>query len=77
MGQRRQSTNISIYLSHVPILFFLIYGVKDMMGVDTYFDTAAVYYVPLLALLLVTIVSTITYRYVEQPFLILKNQLPR
>ena len=67
----------SIYLSHVAILYFMIDGVRDMIGREIYPDTLTAVYLPLVALLATLVLSMLTYRYIERPFLNLKKKLAR
>ena len=67
----------SIYLSHVAILYFMIDGVREMIGKEIYPDTLTAVYLPLLALLATLVLSMLTYRYIERPFLNLKKKLAR
>jgi peptidoglycan/LPS O-acetylase OafA/YrhL len=66
----------SIYLNHVPILFFLIYPVRESLGQAQYLDSAWVYVIPLAALLASTLLAYVTYRLIELPFLNIKHRLP-
>ena len=66
----------SIYLNHVPILFFLIYPVRESLGQAQYLDSAWVYAIPLAALLASTLLAYVTYRLIEMPFLNIKHRLP-
>ncbi|WP_116367390.1 acyltransferase family protein [Parahaliea mediterranea] len=56
----------SIYLNHLPILFYLIYPLKHTPG---YADSAWAYLIQALALGLSLFLGWITYRYIELPFL--------
>lgn len=67
----------SVYLSHVTILYFMIAGVREMIGKDIYLDSLAAHLVPLVALLMTLSLSMLTYRYIERPFLNLKMKLSR
>ena len=67
----------SIYLSHVAILYFMIDGVREMIGKEIYPDTLTAVYLPLVALLATLVLSMLTYRYIERPFLNLKKKLAR
>lgn len=67
----------SIYLSHVAILYFLIDGGKEIVGRDLYTDTLAAYCLPVLGAVLTLGLSTLTYRYIERPFLNLRKTLAR
>ncbi|GAB3281240.1 acyltransferase family protein [Parahaliea aestuarii] len=59
----------SIYLNHVPILFFLIYPLKTGGGHTPYPDTFAALYIPGLALLISVFAAWLTYTGIELPFL--------
>ncbi|QFU74769.1 acyltransferase [Halioglobus maricola] len=65
----------SLYLVHVPILFYLIYPVKQTAG-DAYAGSVVSYLLPLAALILSLGLSFITYRLIELPFLNLKHRIP-
>lgn len=67
----------SIYLSHVAILYFMIDGVREMIGKEIYPDSLTAIYLPLVALLATLVLSMLTYRYIERPFLNLKKKLAR
>jgi peptidoglycan/LPS O-acetylase OafA/YrhL len=64
----------SIYLNHVPILFYIIYPVKDSLGGEIYLESAWLYLCPLLGLLLSLALAFLTYRFIELPFLKLKHK---
>lgn len=66
----------SIYLNHVPILFILIYGSRETMGAEAYFDSVWMYLVPALGLLVSVAAAFVTYRLIELPFLNLKRRVP-
>ena len=67
----------SIYLSHVAILYFMIDGVREMIGKDLYADTLTAQVLPVAALAVTLVLSVFTYRYIERPFLDLKKKLVR
>ena len=52
-----------IYLSHVAILYFMIDGVREMIGKEIYPDSLTAVYLPLVALLATLVLSMLTYRY--------------
>ena len=65
----------SLYLWHVPVLFFLIYPVKARLDVS-YLTSIWFYVLPLMAMVLSILASLMTYRWIELPFLNLKKRLP-
>ena len=65
----------SIYLNHVPILFYLIYPAKA--GVENYAGSLAAWGWPLLGAALSLALAAVTWRLVELPFLNLKGRLSR
>ncbi len=65
----------SIYLNHVPILFYLIFPAKD--GVANYAGSPAAWAWPLLGAALSLTLAAVTWRLVELPFLNLKGRLAR
>ena len=65
----------SIYLVHVPVLFYLIYPTKMAMGSESYLSSAQLYSNPLIALILTMALSYASYRLIEVPFLNLKKRL--
>jgi peptidoglycan/LPS O-acetylase OafA/YrhL len=65
----------SIYLNHVPILFYLIYPAKA--GVEHYAGSLAAWGWPLLGAALSLTLAAVTWRLVELPFLNLKGRLAR
>jgi peptidoglycan/LPS O-acetylase OafA/YrhL len=65
----------SIYLNHVPILFYLIFPAKD--GVANYAVSPAAWAWPLLGAALSLALAAVTWRLVELPFLNLKARLAR
>lgn len=67
----------SIYLNHVPLLFYLIYTIRAQLGQASYLDSAWAYLVPLVALAASLLLALVTYRLVELPFLKLKHRLPQ
>ena len=66
----------SLYLNHVPILFFIIYTVKDRMGAQAYTESMWLYLVPGLSLLCCVGAAFLSYRLIELPFLNLKHRVP-
>ncbi len=67
----------SIYLNHVPILFYLVYTTRASIGAEAYATSTALYLLPLAALIGSLALSWCTYRYIELPFLRLKHRIPR
>ncbi len=65
----------SIYLNHVPILFFLIYPVKEAMSVEAYRQSAWLYLLPLVGMGLSIGAAFVSYRLIERPFLDMKRRL--
>ena len=66
----------SIYLNHVPILFFVIDSSKKAMGSDSYEATMQVFYNPLIGFAMSVALASVTYYCIETPFLKLKRRLP-
>ena len=65
----------SLYLWHVPILFYLIYPAKERLGA-AFSESLTFYFLTFAALSLSLLASLLTYRYVELPGLNLKRRLP-
>ncbi|WP_146004272.1 acyltransferase family protein [Halioglobus japonicus] len=65
----------SLYLIHVPVLFYLIYSIKTPME-EAYIGSWYAYVLPVAALLLSVGLSYVTYRLIELPFLNLKHRIP-
>ena len=65
----------SIYLNHVPILFFVIDASKKAMGSDSYEATMQVFYNPLIGFAMSVALASVTYYCIEAPFLRLKRRL--
>ena len=65
----------SIYLNHVPILFFVIDSSKKAMGSDSYEATMQVFYNPLIGFAMSVALASVTYYCIEAPFLRLKRRL--
>ena len=65
----------SLYLWHVPVLFYLIYPLKGRMGED-YYGSSAFYLLPVMAFIMSLLVSVLTYRWIELPALNFKRRLP-
>ncbi len=66
----------SLYLVHVPILFYVIYPVKNSLGVSEYSASPYLYVYALLSLFASLVLAICTYKLIELPFLNLKHKLP-
>ena len=66
----------SLYLIHVPVIFYLIYPAKETMGVEQYSNSPWLFVNPALALVASLVLSVISYRLIELPFLNLKRRVP-
>ena len=66
----------SIYLNHVPILFFMIYTSRESMGAENYLASIWFYIMPALAFVASLGMAYATYRLIELPFLQVKRKLP-
>ena len=66
----------SIYLNHVPILFYAIVFTKDKLGTEQYLASHWLFTVPALAFVASLALAFVTYRLIELPFLNLKHKLP-
>jgi peptidoglycan/LPS O-acetylase OafA/YrhL len=66
----------SIYLNHVPVLFYLIYPIRESMGQDQYVASLWFYVLPVLGFLASVCLAYVTYRLIELPFLNIKHKLP-
>lgn len=67
----------SFYLIHVPVLFYLIYPLREQQGVDQLHSSWWLYGVGATALLVSLLLSWASYNLVEKPFLRMKRRLPR
>ena len=65
----------SFYMWHVPVLFYLIYPVKERLG-DGYMASHWFYVIPFVAFALSVVLSLASYRWIELPGLNLKRRLP-
>ena len=65
----------SLYLWHVPILFYVIYPTKERIGVG-FSESVLAYLLTFAALLLSLMASLLTYRFIELPGLNVKRRLP-
>lgn len=66
----------SLYLVHVPVLFYLIYPMRESMGAAAYHASGWLYLVPMVALALSLALSLASYQWLEKPFLRRKRALP-
>ena len=64
----------SLYLLHVPILFYVIYPTKERIGVG-FSESVLAYLLAFAALLLSLVASLLTYRFIELPGLNVKRRL--
>jgi peptidoglycan/LPS O-acetylase OafA/YrhL len=64
----------SLYLWHVPILFYVIYPTKERIGVG-FSESVLAYLLAFTALLLSLVASLLTYRFIELPGLNVKRRL--
>ena len=65
----------SIYLNHVPILFYVIDGSKQRLGEESYEASMQVFYNPALGFVISVALALVTYYSIEVPFLRRKRQL--
>ena len=65
----------SLYLWHVPILFYVIYPTKERIG-EGFPETILAYVLTFAALLISLMASLLTYKYIELPGLNMKRRLP-
>ncbi len=65
----------SLYLVHVPVLFYLLYPLRERAGTED-FQSAWWLYAAAAALLLSLLLSWISYSAIEKPFLQLKRRIP-
>ena len=65
----------SLYLWHVPILFYVIHPTKERIGVG-FSESVLAYLLSFAALLLSLMASLLTYRFIELPGLNVKRRLP-
>jgi peptidoglycan/LPS O-acetylase OafA/YrhL len=66
----------SVYLNHVPILFFLIRALKGSLGQAQYSTSWQALALPALALVLSVLCAWVTYQMIERPFLRWKRKTP-
>lgn len=67
----------SLYLVHVPVLFYLIYPLRERLGVEQFLASWWLYSAGAVALLTSLLLSWASYRLIERPFLRLKRRLTR
>jgi peptidoglycan/LPS O-acetylase OafA/YrhL len=65
----------SLYLIHVPILFYLLYPLREQIGVDQLHNSWWFYTISAAALLLSVLLSWGSYTLIERPFLRMKRGL--
>jgi peptidoglycan/LPS O-acetylase OafA/YrhL len=65
----------SLYLNHVPVLFFMIYPYRERLGQAHYEESIWLFAIPAMAYLLSMALSYMTYRFIELPFLNAKHRL--
>ncbi|MDO8862501.1 acyltransferase [Haliea sp. E1-2-M8] len=66
----------SLYLVHVPVLFYLLYPIRERLGAEVFPSSWWLYGVVTAALLLSLLLSWISYTIIEKPFLQLKRRIP-
>jgi len=67
----------SLYLVHVPVLFYLIYPYQQTLGKAAYLESHWLFVLPAAGLFLSLVVAAATYRLIEMPGLRLKGNIPR
>ena len=65
----------SLYLIHVPVLFYLVYPLREQVGVDQLHNSWWLYSISVVALLLSLLLSWASYNLIEKPFLRMKRRL--
>lgn len=65
----------SLYLLHLPVLFYLIYPIREHHGDESYAASFWLYLLPAVALGISLVLSRISYQLVERPFLRLKRKV--
>ena len=65
----------SLYLVHVPVLFYCIYPIRGRMGLEAFQQSWWLYGVGISALLLSLLLSWISFILIERPFLRMKRRL--
>jgi peptidoglycan/LPS O-acetylase OafA/YrhL len=65
----------SLYLIHVPVLFYLIYPVKEGMERALYLQSPWLYALPVAALAVSLGLAAVSFRLIELPFLNLKHRV--
>ncbi|MFQ3325227.1 MAG: peptidoglycan/LPS O-acetylase OafA/YrhL [Pseudomonadales bacterium] len=66
----------SIYLLHVPIMFYIIYPIQQTVGVENYIGSVEVIFASNLSIIATVVASYISYQLIEKPFLKLKQHIP-
>lgn len=66
----------SIYLVHVPIIFYIVYPIRQSIGSDIYPGSDLFYLATSLSMLATVLVSFFTYQLIERPFLNIKQHIP-
>jgi peptidoglycan/LPS O-acetylase OafA/YrhL len=66
----------SIYLLHVPIMFYIVYPLQQSVGVGKYINSIEFVLASTLSIAATIIASYISYQLIEKPFLKLKQHLP-
>lgn len=64
----------SLYLVHVPVLFYLIYPLRERLGTEQFLNSWWLYGSSAAGLLLSLLLSWICYGLIERPFLRMKRQ---
>jgi peptidoglycan/LPS O-acetylase OafA/YrhL len=67
----------SLYLIHVPVLFFVIHPLRTEMGAEAFIDSPYLYLLSITGCILSVLASYVSYRYIELPFLKLKELIPQ
>lgn len=65
----------SLYLVHVPVLFYLVYPVRERLGAELFLSSWWLFSVSAAALLVSLLLSWASYNLVEKPFLRMKRRL--
>jgi peptidoglycan/LPS O-acetylase OafA/YrhL len=66
----------SIYLVHVPIIFYIVYPLQQSEGAETYPYSLMFYIGIILSILTTLFVSFASYQLIERPFLKMKQHIP-
>ena len=65
----------SLYLVHVPVLFYFIYPLKERLGAEQFHNSWWLFGISAAALLLSLLLSWASYSLIERPFLRMKRRL--